>query len=187
MGAMLSAVANWFGAADRSRNFLLVGLQGAGKSAVLRRLWLGDAEWTSQTPVIGFSVETAAVGPGQVTVWPLGGMQRIRPLLIHYLEVCHGIMVCVDSSNRAQLATACAELAALFSETALKRECAFAILAHKADVPSAVSVSELEAALRCALDVAAARGFRWRLFATCALTGTSVLEAFDWLSSATDR
>jgi len=61
---------------------LMNGLDAAGKTTILYKLKLGEVVTT--IPTIGFNVETVAYKNINLTVWDVGGRDKIRPLWRHY-------------------------------------------------------------------------------------------------------
>ncbi|KAM9993074.1 hypothetical protein ACTFIY_010492 [Dictyostelium cf. discoideum] len=59
----------------------MIGLDGAGKSTLLYKLKLGDI--VSTIPTIGFNVETIEYKNLSMTVWDVGGQNKIRALWKH--------------------------------------------------------------------------------------------------------
>jgi len=63
---------------------LMVGLDAAGKTTILYKLKLGEVVIT--IPTIGFNVETVECKNISLTVWDVGGKDKIRPLWRHYYQ-----------------------------------------------------------------------------------------------------
>ena len=61
---------------------LMTGLDGAGKTTILYQLKMGEAVKT--IPTIGFNVETLDYKGMAITVWDVGGQDKIRVLWKHY-------------------------------------------------------------------------------------------------------
>ena len=59
-----------------------LGLDGAGKTAILNKLKLG--EFVPTIPTIGFNVETLEFRNVKITLWDVGGQHKLRPLWKHY-------------------------------------------------------------------------------------------------------
>jgi small GTP-binding protein len=58
-----------------------IGLDGAGKTTILYKLKLGEIVTT--IPTIGFNVDTITYKSLALTVWDIGGQERIRMLWRH--------------------------------------------------------------------------------------------------------
>ena len=59
-----------------------LGLDGAGKTAILYKLRQG--EFVPTIPTIGFNVETLELRNVKMTLWDVGGQHKLRPLWKHY-------------------------------------------------------------------------------------------------------
>ena len=75
---------------------IIVGLDGVGKTSIMYRLRLHEKITT--IPTIGFNVENIPVGNVTVTMWDIGGGQKIRALWKHYYPNTSFIIFVVDSS-----------------------------------------------------------------------------------------
>ena len=63
---------------------LMIGLDAAGKTSVLYKLKLNELVTT--IPTIGFNVEHVQYRSLDMTIWDVGGQDKIRPLWKHYYE-----------------------------------------------------------------------------------------------------
>ena len=83
---------------DTPARIILLGLDAAGKTTMLYKLKLNETVTT--IPTIGFNVETVQPAPGlSMTVWDVGGQQKIRALWRHYYQGADGIIWIVDSND----------------------------------------------------------------------------------------
>ena len=72
---------DWF--ADQPARVILIGLDAAGKTTLLYKCKLNETVTT--IPTIGFNVETVTPVKGlTLTVWDLGGQEKIRNLWRYY-------------------------------------------------------------------------------------------------------
>ena len=62
----------------------MLGLDGAGKITILYNLKLN--EFIHTIPTIGFNVETVKYNNLNLTIWDLGGQEKIRKLWRHYFD-----------------------------------------------------------------------------------------------------
>ena len=77
MGHFLSKVMDKLSGA-KERRLLMLGLDAAGKTTVLYKLKLNECVQT--IPTIGFNVENLKYKNLDLTVWDVGGQDKIRPL-----------------------------------------------------------------------------------------------------------
>ena len=82
----------------------------SGKTTILYKLKLG--ELVVAIPTIGFNVENIEIRNGNVklTIWDVGGSDKIRLLWIHYYSNTHLIIYVVDSSDIDRIKLAKSEL-----------------------------------------------------------------------------
>jgi small GTP-binding protein len=125
----------------RESSLLILGLDNAGKTAILYSLQLGES--ISYTiPTIGFNVEQVEIGNLNIKMWDIGGQDKIRELWPHYYQQTSGIVFVVDSNDRVRLTKASEELHALISHKDNVGK-PFLVLANKQDLPNAVSKDEI--------------------------------------------
>ena len=96
---------------------ILVGLDGAGKTKILYQLKLGEAVTT--IPTIGFNVETIEKENKSITLWDIGGQEKLRPLWQHYLDKMKFVLFVIDSGNSDRLGEAREELKKLMQNALL--------------------------------------------------------------------
>ncbi|KAJ8945891.1 hypothetical protein NQ318_002732 [Aromia moschata] len=158
----------------RHARIVMVGLDGAGKTTILYKIKLGEVVRT--IPTVGFNVETVVRGGTHLTVWDVGGQEKLRRLWRHYFQNAGGVVFVVDSGDRDRFAEAAAELKRILFECEL-RDAALLVFANKQDAPLATTPAEV--AERMALrDV---KDRKWHVQGACALDGTGLTEGFDWL------
>jgi ADP-ribosylation factor protein 1 len=158
---------------------LMLGLDAAGKTTILYKMKLGDVVTT--IPTIGFNVETVEYKNLKMTVWDVGGQERIRRLWSYYYQGSTGIIFIVDSCDRQRLTgqedSVEYELSQLLAAPEL-RGVPLCILANKQDMPGAMTAAEIADKLR----LGAVKDRNWHIQATCAPRGEGIYEGLDWLS-----
>merc|ERR1712087_1015514 len=166
---------------------LMVGLDAAGKTAILYKLKLGEIVTT--IPTIGFNVETVEYKNISFTVWDVGGQDKIRPLWRHYYQNMQGIIFVVDSNDRERIDDASGsdnsakeELHRMLAEDEL-RDAVVLVFANKQDLPNAMSVNEVTEKL----GLNQPRNRQWYIQSTCATTGDGLYEGLDWLSATLNK
>lgn len=87
---------------------LLLGLDGAGKTSLLYKLRL-DKDITT-VPTIGFNVERIKNKNMTITVWDMGGQDKLRNLWKHYLSGADGLVFMIDSCDHERIHLANEEL-----------------------------------------------------------------------------
>lgn len=174
MGSWVSALRERF-AGIRDARLLMVGLDAAGKTTILYKLKLGEVVTT--IPTVGFNVETVEYKSLRMTVWDVGGQDKIRKLWHYYIQGTKGLIFVVDSSDRDRVDDAREELEKMLGHDEM-RDVALLVYANKQDLPQAMTASELTEKL----GLHALRRQRWFIQTTCATTGDGLYEGLDWLA-----
>merc|ERR1712241_645189 len=112
---------------------LMVGLDAAGKTTILYKFKLGEVVTTMGT--IGFNVETVEYRNLSLTVWDVGGQDKIRPLWRYYYQGTNAIIYVVDSNDRDRSEDAREELTKMLNEDEM-RDAVLLVFANKQDLPN---------------------------------------------------
>lgn len=158
----------------KDKRILLLGLDAAGKTTILYRLRLGDVVTT--IPTIGFNVEEVVYKTLRMTVWDVGGQDKIRPLWRHYYQGSDALIYVVDTNDPERFGLAKTELHAIVSDDSL-RTIPILVFANKMDLNGARSISELTKAL----ELNVLRSHQWFIQATSAVSGEGLYEGLEWL------
>ncbi|KAH8852237.1 ADP-ribosylation factor 1 [Schistosoma japonicum] len=126
MGGFFTSLRNYFNKMEA--RILMVGLDAAGKTTILYKLKLGEVVTT--IPTIGFNVETLQYKNINLTVWDVGGQDKIRPLWRHYFQNTQGLIFVVDSNDSERIGEAADELHRMLREDEL-RDAVLLVLANK--------------------------------------------------------
>ena len=153
----------------------MLGLDAAGKTTVLYKLKLGDL--VNTIPTIGFNVEMVKYKSLEMTIWDVGGQDKIRPLWRHYYDGTDAVIWLVDSNDESRLQEAQAELHQVMAEDQL-RNAVLLVLANKQDLPHALRPNKVSEALH--LYNLPQRN-NWYLQPCSAATGDGLYEGLDWL------
>ncbi|KAK4467372.1 hypothetical protein MN116_008857 [Schistosoma mekongi] len=178
MGGVLSWFGGLFGKLEA--RILMVGLDAAGKTTILYKLKLGEVVTT--IPTIGFNVETLQYKNINLTVWDVGGQDKIRPLWRHYFQNTQGLIFVVDSNDSERIGEAAQELHRMLNEDEL-RDAVLLVFANKQDLPQALTAAEIIDKLK----LHSLHNRKWYIQATCATSGLGLYEGLDWLSQAISR
>jgi small GTP-binding protein len=161
----------------RPQRIIMLGLDAAGKTTVLFRLKLG--ELVATIPTVGFHVETVQYKNLNMTIWDVGGQDKVRALWRYYYEGTDAIIFVVDSADQERFPLVRETIDHLMHEDQL-RDAALLVLANKQDLPTACPVSELVDKL----DLRSIRNRRWFIQSTVASSGDGLYEGLDWLATA---
>lgn len=159
----------------KETRIIMLGLDAAGKTAILYKLRLGDSVVT--IPTIGFNVEQVSYLNLQFNIWDIGGQDNLRPLWRHYYSNTDAIIFVVDSNDPERFGEAKQALHNVLQDDVLNGV-PLLVFANKHDLPQAQSVSEV-----CkSLNLNSITGRKWYCQTSCAVNGDGLYDGLDWLS-----
>merc|ERR1711977_640942 len=112
-----------------------------------------------------------------MTVWDIGGQDKIRKLWRYYYEGTDGAIFVVDSSDRDRIEDAREELFRMLNEEEM-RDAVVLVFANKQDLPDAMDAAEVTDKL----GLHNLRHRQWFIQSACATTGDGLYEGLDWMS-----
>eukprot|EP01017_Pseudomicrothorax_dubius_P021347 TRINITY_DN23030_c0_g1_i1.p1 TRINITY_DN23030_c0_g1~~TRINITY_DN23030_c0_g1_i1.p1 ORF type:complete len:180 (+),score=32.26 TRINITY_DN23030_c0_g1_i1:18-557(+) len=172
MGFLLSKMINSYFAKQKTR-ILLVGLDGAGKTTFLYKLKLNELVQTA--PTIGFNLEYLNYKNLHMTIWDVGGQQRIRRLWTNYFANTDAIIFMLDSADEERIEIARDELHNMLESEELPRA-HLLVFANKQDIGK-MTPSEIESKLELNK-----LKMPWKIQGCSALSGDGLYDGMDWLS-----
>jgi small GTP-binding protein len=176
MGIIFSQLDKLWQSFHRDSAILILGLDNAGKTAVLYALHLGESiEYT--VPTIGFNIEEVTAGNLSIKMWDLGGQERLRALWPHYFGQSDGVIFVVDSSDIDRIDVAKTELHTLMSHKELTGK-PFLILANKQDLPRALDKQNMIEAL----GLSAVTWLKWQVVECSATKNNRAKLGLEWLA-----
>ena len=112
----------------------MFGLDNSGKTKILYLLKFEEKVLT--LPSIGFNVETIdkETWEKSVTIWDVGGQEKIRPLWIHYLDKTNGLIWVYDISDNERIEESQNELKKLLDNPQINNDIPLLIFANKSDL-----------------------------------------------------
>ena len=161
----------------RDARILMIGLDAAGKTSILYQLKM--AELVKTIPTIGFNVEMLDYKGLKLTIWDVGGQDKIRILWKHYYQNTDGIIFVVDSNDKERFEQVKETLALCLIEEELK-DAALLIFANKQDLNGAISPNELTNIL----EMGKINNRKWLVQGSSATSGQGLKEGLDWLATA---
>ena len=108
----------------------------------MRPIVLVVASLVTTIPTIGFNVETVRQGSLDLTLWDLGGGDKLRPLWQHYFDGTVAVIYVVDSTDRERFPEAREELE-MFLTNSNFTSAIFLVLCNKTDLATAASMGEV--------------------------------------------
>ncbi|KAA1093660.1 hypothetical protein PGTUg99_017533 [Puccinia graminis f. sp. tritici] len=103
---------------EREMRILMLGLDNAGKTTIVRRL-KGGLDLSKVMPTLGFNIDTLIHRSYSLNIWDVGGQKTLRPYWRNYFEATDAIIWVIDSTDRARLSDTSIELNQLLLEEAL--------------------------------------------------------------------
>ncbi|XP_007251389.3 ADP-ribosylation factor-like protein 11 [Astyanax mexicanus] len=156
----------------KTQNVLLLGLDSSGKTTFLYRLYQGVVMDT--LPTVGFNVVTIEMDKKTtLTVWDIGGQDKMQPNWKYHLEGCEALVFVVDATDRARMDDAGKALKKVLKDPHMT-DVPLLVLANKSDRPDAMTVNEVSKEL----DMESYKDRIWEIQACSALKGLGVQQAF---------
>lgn len=163
---------------EREIRILILGLDNAGKTTVVKRL-CGQPIDTIE-PTLGFSIETLDYDDKyQLHLWDIGGQSSIRAYWRNYFEKTDGLVWVVDTGDHHRMELVRHELQQLLQQERLAGA-TLLVLANKQDVPNAMTAVEVTSALQLKEHIQY-ENRHWAIFGCSAVTGEGLEGGVDWL------
>lgn len=161
-------------AKEKEMRILILGLDNAGKTSILKRLNGEDVGETS--PTLGFNIKTVLYNNYVLNLWDVGGQTSLRSYWRNYFECTDGLIWVVDCTDKMRMTDCCRELHKLLSEERLLGASVL-ILANKQDLPGRIGLEEMKDIL--GLDKI--QSHHWQISKCSAYTGENLVDGIDWL------
>ncbi|CAI7656431.1 unnamed protein product [Penicillium viridicatum] len=182
---------------DKEMRILMLGLDNAGKTTIVKRIM--DEDVTTVSPTLGFIIKTidfmgyklnicepTQVSGGQPALTVLGdvgGQKTLRSYWKNYFEKTDTLVWVVDATDRLRVDDCRQELSGLLLEERLTGASLLVFL-NKTDVEHCMSEQEV----RERLDLDSIKTHKWTILPCSAITGTNLNEGLEWVvQDAKDR
>nr|QXF29045.1 Arl3a [Gefionella okellyi] len=159
---------------EREVRILMLGLDNAGKTTILKQL--SNEDITHIMPTQGFNIKSLLHEGLKLNVWDIGGQKAIRPYWRNYFEHTDALIYVIDSADRRRLDETAAELQLLFDEDKLSGV-PLLIYANKQDLLTAASPKDMAETLNLHLI----RDRQWQIQPASAKTGSGLSEGMEWV------
>lgn len=160
---------------------LMLGLDNAGKTTIVKRIMNEDV--TTVSPTLGFIIKTIDFMGYKLNIWDVGGQKTIRSYWQNYFEKTDTLIWVVDATDRLRIDDCRQELADLLLEERLMGA-SLLVFANKTDVESCMTVDEI----RQRLSLDAIKTHKWTILPCSAMTGRNLNEGLEWVvKDAKDR
>ncbi|KAJ8917844.1 hypothetical protein NQ315_010756 [Exocentrus adspersus] len=161
-------------APEKELRLLLLGLDNAGKTTILKSLASEDI--THITPTAGFNIKSVITDGFKLNVWDIGGQRKIRPYWKNYFENTDVLIYVVDSADKKRLEETGIELYELLSDDKLQ-DVPVLVYANKQDLPESLTAAELAQTL----GLPTIKDRAWQIQACTASEGIGVKEGMEWV------
>uniref|UniRef100_A0A8C8BVV3 ADP-ribosylation factor-like protein 2 n=4 Tax=Oncorhynchus TaxID=8016 RepID=A0A8C8BVV3_ONCTS len=159
---------------EREMRLLMLGLDNAGKTTILKKFNGEDVSTIS--PTLGFNIKTLEHKGFKLNIWDVGGQKSLRSYWRNYFESTDGLVWVVDSADRLRLEDCRQELSSLLMEERLSGA-TLLVFANKQDLPGSLS----KETIREALGLDDIKTHHWCIIGCSAVTGENLLTGVDWL------
>mmetsp|Transcript_36590 Transcript_36590/g.90059 ORF Transcript_36590/g.90059 Transcript_36590/m.90059 type:complete len:185 (+) Transcript_36590:199-753(+) len=161
---------------EREMRILMVGLDNAGKTTVVKKFNGEDIDEIS--PTLGFNIKTMDYRGYKLNVWDVGGQKTLRSYWRNYFEATDGMIWVVDSADRRRLGDCLEELGNLLSQEKLAGA-SLLVFANKQDLAGSMTSEEIAQGL----ELAGIKNRHWSIVGCSAVTGEGLVEGVDWIVS----
>ena len=149
---------------DQEARILVLGLDNAGKTTILKKL--SDEDIAHIMPTQGFNIKSLMHDGFKLNVWDIGGQKSIRPYWRNYYDSTDCLIYVIDSADRRRMEETGIELGQLLEEEKLAGVPVL-IFANKQDLLNAVPASEISESL----NLNTIRDRTWHIQACSAKSG----------------
>ncbi|RPB23199.1 ARF/SAR superfamily [Terfezia boudieri ATCC MYA-4762] len=159
---------------DKELRVLMLGLDNAGKTTVVKQIMNEDVHDVS--PTLGFIIKTIEFSGYKLNIWDVGGQKTLRSYWRNYFEKTDCLIWVVDATDRFRLDDCAEELHGLLQEERLLGA-SLLVFANKSEVVGAMGVEEIRTGLR--LDQI--KTHKWTIMRCSAMTGLNLKEGLTWV------
>jgi small GTP-binding protein len=174
MGGLFGKAWNKIFSMNKDVRILLVGLDAAGKTTIMYKLKMDETVRT--IPTVGFNVETMNYKNLSITMWDVGGQDRIRALWNHYYSGTDAVIYVIDSCDVDRIEESCYELHKMLEDDELAKASVL-IYANKQDLTGALGPNEIVERMKLS-DLKR----KWMVQGSSALKGNGLTEGLDWIA-----
>jgi len=153
---------------------LMFGLDGAGKTHLLKRLKSSSAS-VSTIPTVGFETETVALRSASLAITDVGGQRAGRALWPHFVVNADLLVFVLDAADKKRVKEAREALLGLLRAPEVSSATPLLVLCNKQDVDGAMGAKEVADRL----GLKELRGRKMWVQPCSGKTGTGVLEGLE--------
>nr|XP_016847042.1 PREDICTED: ADP-ribosylation factor-like protein 3 isoform X1 [Anolis carolinensis] len=164
---LLSVIQKLKGSEEQELRIVLLGLDNAGKTTLLKRL--ASEEVNTITPTQGFNIKSVHSHGFKLNVWDIGGQRAIRTYWKKYLGSTDMLIYVIDSADQKRFEETGQELSELVEDENLT-SVPLLVFANKQDLATASSAADIAEGL----NLHTYRDRPWQIQACSALSGEGV-------------
>nr|XP_018670963.1 ADP-ribosylation factor-like protein 3 [Ciona intestinalis] len=165
---------------NKELRILLLGLDNAGKTTILKKLASEDINHI--TPTQGFNIKSVQSQGFKLNVWDIGGQRRIRPYWRNYFENTDVLIYVVDSTDKKRLEETGVELEELVTDEKLSGV-PLLVFANKQDLLQAAPASDIADGL----SLHTLSGRTYQIQACSALKGEGIQDGLEWVMKTVSK
>eukprot|EP01065_Artemidia_motanka_P042223 TRINITY_DN561_c0_g1_i2.p2 TRINITY_DN561_c0_g1~~TRINITY_DN561_c0_g1_i2.p2 ORF type:complete len:179 (+),score=81.80 TRINITY_DN561_c0_g1_i2:72-608(+) len=158
---------------DKEPRILILGLDNAGKTTILKKL--ADEDISQISPTQGFNIKSLQHDGVKLNMWDIGGQKAIRTYWRNYFDETDCLIYVVDAADKKRLEECGMELNLLLEEEKLSGVHVL-IFANKQDLATAMGPDEVSEAL----TLQAIRDRKWQIQGCSAKTGEGLEDGIAW-------
>ncbi|SCU71741.1 ADP-ribosylation factor-like protein [Trypanosoma equiperdum] len=158
----------------RTRRILMLGLDNAGKTRLLRRIC--EEEVSDTFPTQGFNIQNITADELKFVVWDVGGQKSLRSYWRHYFDHTDALVFVIDSADMERIEEARTELHYILEEEKLVGV-PLLLFANKQDIPEAASQEEVMSSLNLRDTI----NRPWHIELCSAETGEGLSSGLSWV------
>ncbi|TVY42140.1 ADP-ribosylation factor-like protein [Lachnellula subtilissima] len=159
---------------DKEMRILMLGLDNAGKTTIVKRIMGEDVN--SVSPTLGFIIKTIDYEGYKLNIWDVGGQKTLRSYWRNYFEKTDALIWVVDATDRLRIEDCKEELHGLLQEERLSGA-SLLVFANKTDVNGCMDEAEIQEGLRLN-DI---KTHKWHIIRCSAITGANLQEGLAWV------
>ncbi|CAG8983777.1 hypothetical protein HYALB_00010417 [Hymenoscyphus albidus] len=159
---------------DKEMRILMLGLDNAGKTTIVKRIMGEDVN--SVSPTLGFIIKTIDYEGYKLNIWDVGGQKTLRSYWRNYFEKTDALIWVVDATDRLRIDDCREELHNLLQEERLSGA-SLLVFANKTDVNGCMNEVEIQQGLQ----LNAIRTHKWHIIRCSAITGENLQGGLAWV------
>ncbi|QSZ34882.1 hypothetical protein DSL72_007743 [Monilinia vaccinii-corymbosi] len=177
---------------DKEMRILMLGLDNAGKTTIVKKIMGEDVNTVS--PTLGFIIKTIEHDGYKLNIWDVGGQKTLRSYWRNYFEKTDALIWVVDATDRLRIEDCKEELHALLQEERLSGA-SLLVFANKTDVNGCMEETDIQAVSEACpkktknagvawcemLELDAIRTHKWHIINCSAITGKNLKEGLAWV------